>query len=1275
MEDAQRPRLAAAHLLDRLHTFEGCEEADATPVDALAEHLGLAVASFPPEMRRAGTLGWLEPGEDLIFLRDGVAEPVRRFTLAHEIGHYILHRAHGAARTAWEAPDTLEPCDDVDLATPFDVLDNELLPQGQVYSARAQRESEANAFASCLLLPADKLLARYLMPAGEKTTRRSKRPNTRALAQRFGVSEEVLHLRLTTLLTAMPDESVGARADTESAPARARRHSELDQWQREAAESDTPALIIAGPGTGKTSTLVARVGYLVQQRGVRASGILALTFSNKAAREMRERLHALLTDTNEAVEDDPLAESALPTVSTIHAFCGELLRKYAPLVGLRPDFRLISETDGYLLLRRLAGHLPLSYYQPLGAPAFHFPALLAAISRAKDELAGPAEYVAAAREMAQRARTESERTDAARAAEVARVYEAYQAALVERGDADFGDVIRLAVHLLRTHPEVLAEVQQRYQHVLVDEFQDINRAMGVLLRTLAGPDGPLWAVGDADQAIYRFRGASPANIAGFTADYPTAQKHALRQSYRSVSDILEAAAAVAGAYLDRGQRIALDATRPPATGLAVTLATADSNAAEIAGIAAAMRARQAAGCALADQVVLCRTRRQCQRVAAGLADAGIPTRVVAPLLEQPDVKDLLAIPALLADTSGAGLLRAGNLPEHHFCDQDARAVLAEARARHRSPLTVLLRHVDGVPGLTAEGRRGLTALRQVVADLRQAPDVPTGLARYAFSLTGLGQRLLSGIHAGDEDARAQASRLAHLLALARSFEDQRSVDLSRTASDAHLEAVTLGGARWADFLDYVRVLAVLRQEVGDPAGDQVASERDEVRVLTVHASKGLEFPVVYLPGLADRRFPLRRRGDTTPLPASLREAMVHPAHESREHLAEEARLFYVAVTRARNELVLSYAGSYGRMRARPSPFLSPIRSRLGKRLSLERWEAVPSAGGAALPAPALEQGAPVREVISQAPIRPAAIETFRRCPRQYAYRYVYELQPPEVGLATLRRALHDTLDALHQRFLDGAQESADASGWQTPSLDDAYTLFDHNWMVALAREHGRLERSDYATIDAHQPAADGAAAPADAVDASFSEVYRRHGRQIVEREWRHLARKRDHAARTGSPTVPAREPGVEFDRAVIVRVGDCDISVTLDRVERIDSPAPTDRQSGSLGATHADAVASTAPLRVVRHRLGRAATSSPDLRILLYALAGEQSMGAESPQFYQRYLESGEMARVALDRHELAKLREELDRTLEGMRSGVYPPRPDPVTCQSCPFLLICPTE
>ncbi|HLZ20783.1 MAG TPA: ATP-dependent helicase [Ktedonobacterales bacterium] len=1234
MEDLQRPHLAAERLLTLLAS-DGQLLSAATPLDTLAERLGVDVLLFNPEAQRHGVLGWLEPGENVIYLRTGLPRPIRQFTLAHELGHYVLHRrndttaSYSAELSGSDAPPDLsarEDCDDRDLDTPIDPLSatDETLRPGQAYSARARRESEANIFAATLLLPPARLLAAYRESggAGIKAPRR-----LRALADYFGVSEDVLLRQLGALLTpATATESEHPRASNGGG-----RVATLDSWQRAAAESETPALVVAGPGTGKTSTLVARVAYLVAERGIPPHQILALTFSNKAAREMRERLDQLLGAARAGDE----GRIALPTISTLHAFCGDLLRSYAPNAGLRPDFRLVSETDGYFLLRELASTLRLAHYQPLSAPAMHFPALLAAISRAKDELCEPDEYAAIAARMREDARTAEERGVAERAAEVAEIYHAYQATLEARGDADFGDMIRLAVRVLREHPDVLAEVRMRYQHVLVDEFQDINRAMGVLLQTLAGESGPLWAVGDADQAIYRFRGASPANLSRFASEYPTARIHTLRQNYRSHPAILDAAAALASARLDGGAQSHEPLHSVRGGDGTITLAIAPDEAAELAGLVEAIRAREASGRPLRAQVVLCRTRRQCQKVAAALQAAGVRTRLAVPMLEHVEIKDVLAVLSLLVELSGMGILRAGNLADHAFTAAEARALLAAARARHVSPVILMRSLPPDLPGISPAGYAGMAALRETLAELHAAPDVATGLARYVFELTSIGDHLLDAGAPGER--RAVAGAMAQLLALARAYDDRRQAQNTQAGAGMR--------ADWAGFLDYVRIVAALRQEAGANADELGGDTEDGVRVLTVHGSKGLEFPVVYLPGLVDRRFPIQRRGTSAPLPALVAHTPA-PASEAEAHLTEEACLFYVAMTRARDELILSRAEMYGRMHYRPSPFLAPIEARLGDRPRRERWDAPALAQASTQQAAGPEEGAPAPD---GTPVSISAIETYNRCPRQYAYRYLYRLRTREVGLATLRHALHETLDALHMRT-----ESSVAGEAGTVSLEEAHKLFEERWLAVLERERGEvsgLGDGEQASVmagvnEAYQTAPD-----------PFLEVYRHHGKAIVERSWRQISEARAVELRT------------QYDAGVTVRVGDQEVTVTLDRVEHRDGPDGTNGRASRTARARGE----EAPIRIVRHRIGRAEMEQADLRTLLYELAAQQSASPARPELQQQNLTTGETGSIRLEGRKLERLRERLDELLAGMRGGAYPPKPDPMVCPTCPFFLICP--
>ncbi len=1218
------PESAAAALLAWLRE-QGDFEDTPTPLEALAAQLGLAIATFDPALY-PGALGFLEPEEDLIFLRIGLSEPVRRFTLAHELGHAALHRRAGLAaeiihrNAAGWADDALDvaadlSCDDSDLAAPAADSD-EILRPGQAYSARAQREGEANAFAAALLLPAASAHAAYVELCAQDVARPAL-----ALAQRFAVSEEVALRRLAALLRQPSGEDQSATLEREApAPAAA----PLDADQRRAARAETPALIVAGPGSGKTSALLARIAYLTDERGVAPERVLALTFSRKAADDLGARLAQVMGD-----------RAIMPRVSTIHAFCGDTLRRYGPLVGLRPDFRLITNVEGYFVLRRIVNRAPLTHYTPLSGPKMYFKDLLDAISRAKDDLITPDEYRASAEALASAAQAPDEVVAAERALEVATVYAAYQATLDERGDADYADLVARMWRLLRDEPGCADDLRARYEHILVDEFQDINYAMGALLRELAGRRGALWAVGDVDQAIYRFRGASPATLRRFTRDFEGAQVIPLGRNYRSRPQILQAASAFASAYLPGEQRITLEATRPAADAgaPAVELAVAPDSEAELDGLAQMMCARAAAGIPLRAQAVLLRTRGYVRQVCEGLRARGVPAQLAAPLLDQPLVKTLLATVSLAVDPLAMGLLRAGASLDHPFSDDDARAALQLARERHIPPLeagraaetpTTATQPAATQPALTTSGAAGLRRLERIIAELRSAPSVTVGMGRYIFSLTMLGRRLM------DADARAQAAQVARLLEICGAFDAQRVADAPPSAA---AEAPLM--ADWAGLLDYISAMRELGQQAG--VVEEIGEGEDAALVLTAHGGKGLEFPVVYLPQLAKGRFPGNHRQQAVPAPPGLLRDQDSPDADT---LIEEASAFYVALTRARDTLTLSYAQRYGKQSVASSPFLAPIEQALGDNLPHLRWDGDEAPTVSASAEESQEVAAPTTPAEPAEPAEPMVIslsevEAYQRCPQQYAYQYVYGLWPALSPSVSLRGALREASAALRDRF---------NSDSEAPTLDEALALFRAHWSASRAAALHAAGIPDVAV------GADGAAER----DETMAAVYRLHGERVIERRWREL--------RAGGPTPDAARPTASPHSGptatpISVTLAGATITGALDQVEHVASE---------------DADASPI-IRVTRLQAG-ALDASPSLRDLFYAQATDEMRAqGQAAEVTRVSLASGEVKPLRV----LAKRRQTLENAvsaaLDGLAHADYTPRPTPHTCAECPFALICP--
>lgn len=853
---------------------------------------------------------------EMIWLNRDVSPARAAFYLAHEYAHVWLHRAY--ARCA-------EPDLDAGNAD-TDALSSAQRVEG--YSLLERREREANVFAQEFLLPTDALRRWYLrlgLGASE-------------IAHRVGVEigvvyHQLAHALLTPTLPAnVSDEIAGSERG-------------LDPSQEAAAHvAQGPFLLEAGPGTGKTRTLVARITHLLGQ-GVLPTSILALTFSHKAAEEMRARVSAVAPD-------------AAPHIwmGTFHAFGLELLRKYGARLGLDKP-AVLDPADGVAVLERGLTALNLQHYQNLYEPTTYLGDILAAISRAKDELVGPSEYETLAGAMSAAASTPEEVTAAEKAREVARVYAYYQGQLAQAGQLDFGDLIARSVALLCAHPEVRAAVRQTYGNVLVDEYQDVNRASAILLRELAGDGRGLWVVGDVRQAIYRFRGAAPANMHLFaTDDYPGATVHTLGYNYRSQPAIVGTVAELAPHMrATTGLPFAPWHAYHHDVGGRVRLQTVEDDAAERALLAREIEGQHDAGVAYRDQAVLCRTHTTLARVAADLEAAAVPVLYLGNLFERPEVRDLLALVSLAAGGSGHGLVRVASFPAYTIPLADVRALFALAREQVK-PFPAALALAAGSVAISPLGQEGIARLARHLDGLCYGTTAWTLLVAYLFDRASYIRDVLGGDTVADQQRRLAVYQLLQFAHDQRGARVEMGVDPKRA------------------LLRYIRRLEALGEERALRQPPEWASGLDAVRLLTVHAAKGLEFRAVYVPALARTYFPLTEQRDVCPPPTGM---LAQTALESHEE--EEECLFFVGLSRARDNLFLSYAARYGKTTRAPSRLLSLIA------------EHVP------LPAPVTALGkedAGIEDPSDAMPLegpRPVlaarTLHVYMECPRKFYYEY------------------------------------------------------------------------------------------------------------------------------------------------------------------------------------------------------------------------------------------------------------------------------------------------
>ena len=631
----------------------------------------------------------------------------------------------------------------------------------------------------------------------------------------------------------------------------------LNPAQREAVLAPAgPLLIVAGAGSGKTTVLTTRVAHMVLERGVDPRSVLAITFTNKAAREMKERLSAHLG-----------GEVRRMWVATFHSALLRVLRGHAGEIGLRPAFSVFDQDDQRKLVANLTEDCG---YDP---KVLKVASTCSLIARAKSSLSSPAEIAAAAHSGFETAQVE--------------IAKAYEAALALANALDFDDILVGAVRLFRDHPAVLAHYQERFLHIFVDEYQDTNAPQHVVVSLLAQRHRDLTVVGDSDQSIYAFRGAKIANILSFDRSFPEARTIVLEQNYRSSPAILDAANKVISHNLERAEKVLFT---DRAGGAAISVSRFATSADEASGIAAKARALIDSGRRGGDIAVLCRTKDVGRGIEQAMLLAQVPCRFVGavPFFQRGVVRDLVAYLRLVSNPSDEiAFRRVVNLPRRGIGDVSAAKIWSFARAA-REPVGLAVRHFDeiGLPSAAEAGLSRLFLLLDQCRDLSANGGSPGDLLAHVIKETSFYDHLAKQ---GDDVAKSQVEAAEVLLYLAGQHKD---------------------------------VGAFLEQAALFSETDEVDEKGEAVLIMTVHASKGLEFPVVFVPALEEGVFPDLRLGGRY-----LSELCLDI--EQRAELEEERRLAYVAITRAKEHLFLSCAGERYRYAVPQYPEESRFLSELG----------------------------------------------------------------------------------------------------------------------------------------------------------------------------------------------------------------------------------------------------------------------------------------------------------------------------------------------------------
>lgn len=744
-----------------------------------------------------------------------------------------------------------------------------------------------------------------------------------------------------------------------------------------------PLLIVAGAGTGKTTVVTRRIAWLLEQKLCKPEEVLALTFTDKAAEEMEERVDKLL----------PYGYMDL-WISTFHAFCQRVLESHAIDIGLPVNFKLLSETEQWMLMRRNLARFELDYFRPMGNPTRFIHALLKHFSRAKDELISPQEYVDYAKNFSLDADNdlglsgEDATLEKKKIVEAASAYSVYQKILIENNSLDFGDLITYTYELFKKRPNILARYRKQFKYILVDEFQDTNLAQYELIKQLAQPANNLTVVGDDDQSIYKFRGASVSNILKFQDDFKSSGQITLTRNYRSHQNLLDLSYKFIKQNdpdrLEKKLKISKKLQAEVAGEGIIESAVYEDYHSEAFGVLEQIvnLKKQDKKSTWSDFAILVRANEVAEVFVDILDRAGLPYIHLARrgLYRKTVIQQVLSYFQLLDNYhESRAVYRVLNLPVFSFSHDDLAQIVSYSNRKALS-LFESLKQTPLVKSLSEPGQKAVFKLLSGV-------EKHTALAR-SKPVNELFVQVVRDLKIAHEESERGPETAAEVQNLSYLNQLNRKIQDFVAGSDKKL---------LSDFMEEVE-LELSSGETGQLELDTDIGP-EAIKIITVHSAKGLEFKYVFLVALADKKFPVINRSESLELPERLVKDILP---EGNFHIQEERRLFYVAMTRAREGVYFSYAKDYGGSSVRkPSIFL--------KELGFSESEAAVPTGKVELPKT-------IERVESKPKYPPmrwysySKISSFSRCSLEFFNRYVLKIPEPSKGIVSYGQTIHKVLE-------------------------------------------------------------------------------------------------------------------------------------------------------------------------------------------------------------------------------------------------------------------------
>ena len=804
----------------------------------------------------------------------------------------------------------------------------------------------------------------------------------------------------------------------------------LNQAQQQAVSYfDGPLIIVAGAGTGKTTVITEKITHILKSKRARTSEVLALTFTEKAATEMQERVDANI--------DSGYVELH---ISTFHSFCQKILEEFALHIGLGTSFTLLTEADAWMLVRKNLDRFNLDYYRPLGNPTSHIHALISHFQKCKDELISPEDYMRYAEK--KQADTDSvELPEFARLTEVANAYHAYNQLLLDHNSLDFADLIFYTIKLLKERPTVLQALQKRFTHILIDEFQDVNWAQYQMVKMLAGKQAQLTVVGDDDQSIYAFRGASVSNILRFKDDFPQAKEIVLNENYRSNQEILDYAYTLIQYNNPDRLEIKLNVNKQlksakpaaGASGPAVAHIHCQTIDQETRAVIEEIKKIKDSNPNIrwSDFAILVRANSHSEPFINAFEKTNIPYEFLAAsgLYKQPLILDCINFFKLLDNyRESTAIYRLLLMPLWQLDEHDVQKITFHAKKKSISYYEALKKSAEF--GLSEHGQSVASKLITIIhSGLEHAKKEKPSTVLFQFLQESSLLEYLT-----QEELKQNREIINQIYQLKEFFEQVSAYENS------------VPGARVANFLEHIQFI----MESGDlGAMYQPSDLSDSVRIITVHKSKGLEFKYVFVVNMVEERFPARRRAEPIEVPPELVKEQIP---EGDSHYQEERRLFYVALTRAQERLFLLSSEDYGGARAKKiSRFLSEIHFSASTNHSAEE---------SILQISQPEKTKNQADFIYELPkvFSFSQIKAYRTCP--YQYKLAHILRIPTKGSASFSfgQSMHSTMQKFYERvqelnrstqaslFAPTEQKEKSSNGVAVPTLEELLQMYDQSWI-------------------------------------------------------------------------------------------------------------------------------------------------------------------------------------------------------------------------------------